>query len=90
MDAEKVRAAADRALRSGSIHVDRRTGDKSPAKRVDVRPFIERIDVVGGTVEMVLAVTGAGTARPSEVCALLGLEGDAVNHLIRRTGVEWH
>jgi radical SAM-linked protein len=81
--------AARKLLALPSVHVERHTGGMSPAKRVDLRPYIETIEVTAETVTLVLRVTGQGTARPAEVCRLLGIHDDAIHRRIRRTEVVW-
>jgi len=47
---------------------------KGREKQVDIRPSILELSIRGGTLYMRLAVTEAGTTRPEEVLALLGLD----------------
>ncbi len=56
---------------------------------VDLRPYIEHIDVTDEHVTFKLFVTGGGSAKPAEICEVIGLVGQHVNHRIRRVEVEW-
>ncbi len=47
---------------------------KGREKQVDIRPSILELSIRGSTLEMRLAVTEAGTTRPEEVLALLGVD----------------
>ena len=53
-----------------------------PVQSVDVRPFIEDLDLQSDQLRMRFRVTPGGTARPDEVLRLLGL-----GHLIDRGAV---
>lgn len=46
----------------------------APPRRRDIRPFLRDLRLVDGQLEMDFWVTPAGTARPEEVLALLGLD----------------
>jgi radical SAM-linked protein len=57
-------------------------------KRLDARPFIERIEGDGATVRMVLRTGPNGTVRPDEVLRLLGVDDEDVARAdIRRTQI---
>ncbi|MCB9849535.1 MAG: DUF2344 domain-containing protein [Phycisphaerales bacterium] len=64
-------------------HKDRRS------RVVDIRPFIDTLHVAGRELLMSVYVTDAGSATPSEVCGALGMEADAINHLVRRVEISW-
>ena len=68
----------------------RRTDPKTGRiKEVDLRPFIERLDLDDDAIEMELHIVGGTTARPAELVALLGLDAHQINHRVRRLEVEW-
>ena len=81
--------AVNRLLATDSAVVQRDTGQTSAPKPVDVRPFIDWIDVTADGLEMRLHVTGQGTARPAEVCAALGIQDEAILHRVRRIEITW-
>lgn len=89
IDPTGLHQAVDRLLATDSVFVERYTGDKSPPKRVDIRPFIARIDVTDDGFVMFLNVSERGTARPAEVCTALGIQDDAILHRVRRTEIRW-
>jgi len=62
---------------------------KATRRIVNLRPYIRELVVDGGDVLMTLAVTGNGTAKPSEIAALLGYDSGAVNHRVRRLEIQW-
>jgi radical SAM-linked protein len=58
-------------------------------RRLDLRPYLHDLHLVGDHLEMDLWMTGAGTARPDEVLELLGL-GDILEAgaILERTKLE--
>ena len=74
---------------SGSILVERINKKDGQPKRVDIAPYLDTLAVVHNGIAMTLLVTEEGTAKPSEVCAALGVTDDAVNSWTRRVKVEW-
>jgi radical SAM-linked protein len=89
VDPTRLRAAIDRVSRSHAVYVDRHTGGKAPPKRVDIRPFIDRVDLTNDGLVLCFRVTERGSARADEVCRLLGIEDDTLPDRIRRTEVKW-
>ena len=83
-----VSTARDRVLSSESIDVERRS-PKAPARVVDIRPFIESIDLDGDGVTWTQRITPKGTARPSEVLEALGLPAPEHIHRLRRVQVRY-
>ena len=62
--------AVREALGAERLIVERRRDEE--VKPVDIRPFIDRIRIEGGTIHFLLRVTDHGTARPEEVLEALG------------------
>jgi radical SAM-linked protein len=60
-------------------------------RRVDLRPYLRGLSVIGDTVEIDLWVTPTGSARPDEVLQLLEL-GDLLDDgaVLERTTLELH
>jgi radical SAM-linked protein len=59
------------------------------SRRVELRPFLQGLDIIDGALTMSFWVTPHGTARPDEILALLGL-GDLLESgaVLERTCVE--
>ncbi len=74
---------------SGPICVQRVNKKNGQPKRVDIAPFLASLAVTDAGLAMTLLVTADGTAKPAEVCAVLGVTDDAVLSRIRRVKVEW-
>jgi hypothetical protein len=56
---------------------------------VDIRPFIESIDLDGNGVTWTQRITPTGTARPGEVLEALGLPALEHVHRLRRLEVRY-
>jgi radical SAM-linked protein len=69
------------------LEVERSILKKGQHRIVDIRPYLGDLRVDGDAVTFTLRVTDAGTAKPAEVAALLGLDPGAINHRIRRLEV---
>lgn len=85
----RLQEGVDRFARFAPIYHERvihRTGSRV---RVDLRPYADEVACASSKVSFTLHITGGGSAKPSEVCAVLGIGDEHVNHLIRRTEVTW-
>lgn len=88
-DRTQLVVAAARLMREEPILYDRYVHKTSQRKSVDLRPYVESIDVGAEHVLMSLRVTASGSARPAEICELLGMGAADLNHLIRRVEITW-
>ncbi len=61
----------------------------SKVKPVDLRPFIETIEVAEDAITLTLRILSGATARVAEVVTLLGLEAGPIHHRVRRLEIEW-
>ena len=71
-EAARVRPAMAALMAQEHAVVQRQRPGK-PTQSVDVRPFVEDLELATDQLHMRLRVTSHGTARPSEVLGLLGL-----------------
>lgn len=77
-------------LRSADAAVVTRTDRKSGKSRpVDIRPSIEKVEVVENGVRFKLRMGRGGAAKPAEVAGWIGFDPAAINHRITRLNVEW-
>lgn len=88
-DPEQVARRAAVLLGPDPVLVKRANPKTRRTKDMDIRPFIETIQIVRDRIEMVLRVTPHGTARPGEVAVALGLDATQVNHRVRRLEIQW-
>ena len=76
-------------LAADEVHVDRRFGPSRPARRVNIRPYIESLELRQSHLQMRLTIDGQRTTRPEEILAALQLPAEDHAPLIERTRVEW-
>ncbi len=76
-------------LASDKVVVNRRTGEDSRTKPVDVRPFLEIIKAGPGEFTVDCKISAAGTIRVDEILGLLQLETADLIGPVRRTSVQW-
>lgn len=86
---EVLTARAARLMRFEPIWYERFVYKKSKEMRVDLRPYVDSIGVVDHELRFALHVTAGGSAKPAEICEVMGLGGDGVNHLICRRKIAW-
>lgn len=80
----------DKLLGSDSLVVRRMTDrKKSKYKDIDVRDFIESIELDRGEVNILCVTTSAGSIRIGEVLELMELDMEKLASPIRRTSVQW-
>ena len=89
-DADALTRRAESLLASDSVKITRLRHKDGRSKVVEVRPFIDTIDVTPRGVHVSVRITDAGAVTPAEVCGALDMEADAINHLIRRVEIRWH
>lgn len=79
----------NRILVAEEVTIERIHPKKQQRRDLDVRPYIDNIELSSDHVDFTLRVTTGGTVRPSEIAGLLGYDRDAINHRIRRLEVQW-
>ena len=82
-------ARVEELLSATSLPIQRTGPDNKAAKSMDVRPFLDHLEILDRAVEFELIVTQAGTAKPAEIAALLGFDDVSINNRIRRVAVDW-
>lgn len=76
-------------LASDKVVVNRRTGEDTGTKPVDVRPFLETIKAQAGEFTVDCKISPAGTIRIDEILGLLQLKTADLAGPVRRTSVQW-
>jgi len=84
-----VRKRISEILADEKVIVNRRTGEDSRTKPVDVRPFLEAIKTEQGQVAVDCKISQAGTIRVDEILGLLHLKTADLTGPVKRTGVQW-
>lgn len=86
---DDARRRIEEILASDKVVVDRRTGEDSRTRPVDVRPFLESIKAEQGQVTVDCKISQAGTIRVDEILGLLQLKTADLTGPVRRTNVQW-
>lgn len=80
---------AGELLSSESIEITRRRHKDRSSRVVNIRPYIDAIDVRVDAVFVSVWLSDSGSAAPIEVCQALGIEADVASHLVRRVDMQW-
>jgi radical SAM-linked protein len=84
-----LEARIARTLSLTEIETERDGGPARRSRKIEIRPFIETIELSGKTLAVRTRVTESGTVRVDEWLGVLGLDPAAVLHRVRRVHVEW-
>jgi len=84
-----IRRKISEVLASDKVVINRRTGEGSETKPVDIRPFLETIKAEHGEFTVDCKISPAGTIRVDEILSLLQLKTVDLAGPVRRTGVQW-
>jgi radical SAM-linked protein len=93
LDGEECPHLAERGaslLAAPEVLVSRRPAPGKPPRTVDVRPYIDSLNLTGRVLWMRLTFDGQRSARPTEVLSALGLDGERLAHRLRRAEVAWN
>lgn len=77
-------------LAADGLTITRTTARGQPLGTLDVRPFVEALELDGLRLMLVLRYEGQRSARPSELLPVLGLDAGRYRHHVRLIAVEWH
>lgn len=94
---ERLKAGIEHLLASDSLNVERRIHGKDPrpktqdsrVKNVDVRGFLESIELDESGIIVECKISLAGSIRVEEILQLLGLDVEKLAAPIRRTNVQF-
>jgi len=87
---EKLKAGIERVLASESLNVQRKIHGKDSRQRtVDVRVFLESIELNERGIVVECKISSAGSIRVEEILKLLELDVENLAAPIRRTNVQW-
>jgi len=87
---ECIKIRIEELLAKDKVPIERRSGEDSRAKTVDIRPFLESIVVQGGDIVVDCKVSPAGTIRVDEILGSLQLGVEDLAGPVRRTAVQWN
>jgi radical SAM-linked protein len=87
---EKLKSKIKCLLASENLNLQRRMGaENSKFKNVDVRPFLESIELDDAVITVECKISLAGSIRLDEILELLELDYGMLSAPIRRTRVQW-
>ncbi len=87
---KQLKTTIERLLASQSISVQRQIDKrKSRIKNIDVRGFLESIELDGNGIIVKCKISLAGSIRVDEILKLLELDVEKLASPIRRTTVQW-
>lgn len=89
VDWTSVADAAKRLSAAESIPYERFVHKESRHTHIDLRPFLDSVEVNEDHARFTLRVTPQGSIKPAEFCDVLGIGGQHVNHHIRRLEILW-
>jgi radical SAM-linked protein len=76
-------------LASERIVIERKIGEDSRVKAIDVRPFLESVNMQGGDIIVDCKVSPAGTIRVDEILDLLQVKVEDLAEPVLRKNVQW-
>ena len=76
-------------MASETIELKRPIGTKGKIRTIDVRGFIESIELTDKTVLVKCKISPAGSIRVDEIISLLDLDNEKLAAPVRRTNVQW-
>ena len=88
-DAARVGERLPAVMATSSIVVQRDDRPGKPSQQIDIRPYLDQIELDGPRMRMRLRIQDQRSARPSEVFTEFGLAPEAYNHRLRRCDVQW-
>jgi radical SAM-linked protein len=96
---DKLRARIDSVLASENLIIERRITStemssraqsrESKIKTLDVRPFLESIELDGNNIIIKCEITSAGSIRVDEILELLEIDIEKLTAPVKRTNVQW-
>jgi len=86
---EQFKYRASQLLANDSLELQRTSDTKAKAKTVDVRCFLESVEVQGARVIISVGFSPKGSIKVDEILGLLGLDAGALDGPVTRTKVLW-
>jgi radical SAM-linked protein len=86
---ESLMAKIEELQASKNLEIKRQIDEKGRLRSIDVRPFLESLEVNDDKVVVGCKIDWAGTIRVDEILKLLELDAGKLDGPIRRTNVKW-
>ncbi len=88
-DMEELTTQASTLLESDHVPITRVRHKDGRSSVVNIRPFIDTLNVSRAGLGVSTNITSSSSASPSEVWAALGMKADGINHLVHRVETRW-
>jgi hypothetical protein len=86
---DNLKTRIDNLLASESLNLERRIDARGNTRNIDVRSFLESIELDDGRITVECKISPAGSIRVDEILNLLELDAGKLAAPIRRTTVQW-
>lgn len=86
---DELAASITRLMDATTLPIERINRKDGTRRTIDVRSYLDDLTMSEQGIDFALRVTQRGTAKPSEVAALLGFDARTINHRIHRLAVQW-
>jgi radical SAM-linked protein len=86
---DNLKTRIDNLLASESLNLERRIDARGNTRNIDVRSFLESIELDDGRITVECKISPAGSIRVDEILNLLELDAEKLAAPIRRTTVQW-
>ncbi len=86
---EKLKDKIEYLLASKSLNLQRRIDEKGNVRNVEVRGFLQSVELADGNITVKCKINAAGSIRVDEILELLKLDAEKLAAPVRRTNVEW-
>jgi len=85
----ELKTTIDRLMQSENLNLDRQIDDIGNIRNVNVRPFLEGIEIDDKNIKVGCRISGNGSIRVDEILKLLNLDMDKLASPIKRTNIQW-
>lgn len=85
----ELTARAETLNRARAIVVSRRNHATARTRNIDLRPFLEHVELGQNHIAVRCKITDNGSVRVAEILELLGVSVECLDSPVRRTAVRW-
>jgi radical SAM-linked protein len=85
----ELTAKAENLNNARTLLVARRNQAKGRTRNIDLRPFLEHVELGQNHIAVRCKITDNGSARVAEILEMLGVSVECLDSPVRRTDVKW-
>jgi radical SAM-linked protein len=85
----ELTAKAENLNNARALVVTRRNEAKGPTRQIDLRPFLDHVELGQNHIAVRCNITDNGSVRVAEILELLGVSVECLDSPVRRTDVKW-